>query len=134
MRYIIRKCCVHTTSVRCRGNNISRLIFSKESLPFPFIAAIVRLGRKYEFRNLLAAAVQRLTHENPTTLEAYTRLIASRMSYKATKIEHDPALIFDTIALARENDLSAVLPCAYLRATIFHTRVRTSLTLRFLAI
>jgi hypothetical protein len=107
-----------------------RLIFSKESLPF--IVAIVRMGRKYEFKNLLAT--QRLTCENPTTLEAYTRLIASRMGYKATKIEHDPALIFDTIALARENDLFAVLPCAYLRATIFHTRVITSLTLRFLAI
>ncbi|KAF8135893.1 hypothetical protein K438DRAFT_754940 [Mycena galopus ATCC 62051] len=33
-------------------------IFNQEKLSFPFIAALVRLGRKYDFKNLLEAAVQ----------------------------------------------------------------------------
>ncbi|KAJ6542621.1 hypothetical protein B0H19DRAFT_1267860 [Mycena capillaripes] len=97
----------------------NQLIFSEETtLPLPFIAAIVRMGRKYDFKNLLAAAVQRLTHENPQTLEEYERttvLLENRIGYSATQIVPNSGLIFDMVTLARENDFLAALPCAYFR-------------------
>ncbi|KAJ7678136.1 hypothetical protein DFH06DRAFT_1422696 [Mycena polygramma] len=96
--------------------------FAADRLSFPFIAALVRLGRKYDFKHLLEAAVKRLAYENPTTLEKYehlTKIVDSRSSYSATRIMARGGLLFDTITLARENNLFALLPCAYLRALFF---------------
>ncbi|KAF7326847.1 BTB domain-containing protein [Mycena venus] len=100
----------------------NQLIFTQKSHPFPFIAAIVRLGRKYDSKNLLEAAVQRLTFENPSTLEQYQQLLGAtkEILYRPTQIGQNAGIIFDTITLARENDLFALLPCAYLRAVLFH--------------
>jgi len=95
------------------------LIFSEKSLPFPFIAGIVRLGRKYDFKKLLEAAVQRLINENPTTLEEYEKLTGEdNISYSSTQISHYRGMSFDVITLARENGLFTVLPCAYLCAVL----------------
>ncbi|KAJ7682913.1 hypothetical protein B0H17DRAFT_1333540 [Mycena rosella] len=100
------------------------LVFKEKGLAFEFIAAVVRLGRKYDFKDLFAAAVERLTHENPTTLEAYDQLISidgpDSFIYKPTQILAHSSLVFDTITLARENQLFAVLPCAYIRALLFN--------------
>ncbi|KAJ7147314.1 hypothetical protein C8R46DRAFT_918056 [Mycena filopes] len=97
------------------------LLFSKSSLPLAFIAAIIRLGRKYELKDLLAAAVQRLTLENPTTLGQYEHLVGEhRTVYVSKHIDMEGWNIFETIALARENNLLAVLPCAFLRAVFFY--------------
>ncbi|KAJ6593499.1 hypothetical protein B0H19DRAFT_1246259 [Mycena capillaripes] len=56
------------------------------AVPFPVIAAFVRLGRKYDFKDLLDSALARLAFHNPSTLEAYD---------------------------AHENNILTVLPCAY---------------------
>ncbi|KAJ6551381.1 hypothetical protein B0H19DRAFT_1236564 [Mycena capillaripes] len=104
-----------------------RHLFNAKELHLSFIAALVRLGRKYEFRNLLAVAVQRLTHENPTTLQEYESMIQTeddQLGYLPTQIVPSTSIIFDVLTLARENNLFAVLPCAYFRALFFYTEVR----------
>ncbi|KAJ7079561.1 hypothetical protein B0H15DRAFT_787917 [Mycena belliarum] len=95
------------------------------SLPLPFIASMVRMGRKYEFKNLLAAAVECLTYENPTTLDAYDKSnlkIGNIVAYTTTQIKMKKSLVFDTAVLARENDLLTILPCAYFRLIDFYTQ------------
>ncbi|KAJ7482274.1 hypothetical protein B0H11DRAFT_2022448 [Mycena galericulata] len=96
------------------------LLFSGGSLPFQFISGIVRLGRKYGFDKLLAAAVERLTYENPTTLAANDALPGpNASSYESCQIAPYPGIVFDTITLARANNLHALLPCAYARAVLY---------------
>ncbi|KAJ7816951.1 hypothetical protein B0H14DRAFT_2374338 [Mycena olivaceomarginata] len=84
-------------------------------LPFALHRALIRLGRKYAFRDLLDFAVARLTYENPTTIEAYDALLDSDRKYTPTRIVKSPGLLFDTITLARENGIMSVLPCAFYR-------------------
>ncbi|KAJ7094266.1 hypothetical protein C8R44DRAFT_718388 [Mycena epipterygia] len=92
---------------------------SDQALPLPVIASHVRLGRKYDFKDILRTIVERLTYENPTTLEEYDALRASRPSYSPTRIVYSSdGYYFDIISLARENNLLSVLPCAYFRALI----------------
>ncbi|KAJ7620551.1 hypothetical protein DFH06DRAFT_1341682 [Mycena polygramma] len=63
------------------------LLFDQGGLPFPFIAAIIRLGRKYDFENLFRAALKRLSYENPTTFEGHHHLkLDDRMRYSPTQI------------------------------------------------
>ncbi|KAJ6504146.1 hypothetical protein C8R47DRAFT_1006970 [Mycena vitilis] len=100
-------------------------LLAAEKFSFPFIAAIVRLGRKYDFKEILALAIQRLVHENPMTLQSYeplTQIVDNAFSYSPTRIVSRAGLNFDTITLARENELFALLPCAYLRAILFYTQ------------
>ncbi|KAJ7782681.1 hypothetical protein B0H16DRAFT_1357062, partial [Mycena metata] len=78
-------------------------------LPLPVIAAHIRLGRKYDFRELLDLALARLTFENPTTLEEYDALLSPVLGYRPTR----GAFYFDILALAREHNISSVLPVAY---------------------
>ncbi|KAF8201184.1 hypothetical protein K438DRAFT_1821537 [Mycena galopus ATCC 62051] len=100
-------------------------IFNQEKLSFPFIAALVRLGRKYDFKNLLEVAVQRLSYENPTTFEKYEALTQvhanGRIMYTTQVIVPQQDIIFDVLTLARENNLFAILPSAYLRAIVFYS-------------
>jgi hypothetical protein len=44
---------------------------SQSALPFSAIASYVRLGRKYDFRDLLSSAVKRLEFLNPTEKHQY---------------------------------------------------------------
>ncbi|KAJ7875400.1 hypothetical protein B0H14DRAFT_2716530 [Mycena olivaceomarginata] len=83
------------------------------------LAAIIRLGRKYNFENLLASAVQRLTYENPTTLDEFEKLLDETGWHRPTKYI---GIGFDAINVAQENGLLAVLPCAYLRAIVYFTQ------------
>ncbi|KAJ7367155.1 hypothetical protein DFH08DRAFT_836669 [Mycena albidolilacea] len=85
------------------------------ALPLPVIGALIRLGRKYDFRDLLDFAVARLTFENPTTLEAYDVLVSADRGYTPTRIVDAPGLLFDIITLAQENNIMSVLPCAFYR-------------------
>ncbi|KAK7055122.1 BTB domain-containing protein [Favolaschia claudopus] len=81
------------------------LLFSEQKHPLPFIAAIIRLGRKYDFKNLLAAAVQRLTFENPSTLEEYGQLTMKddkSIAYTPTKYHSHIGMNFDIIDCSRE--------------------------------
>ncbi|KAJ7645667.1 hypothetical protein DFH06DRAFT_1476892 [Mycena polygramma] len=87
------------------------LFDSAEQLTFPVVAAIVRLGRKYDFDRLLTAAVARLTATFPRTL---TERGSNRYSpAPGRRIVYDPALLFDTINLAIRNGLPALLPTLY---------------------
>ncbi|KAJ7188671.1 hypothetical protein C8R46DRAFT_1205812 [Mycena filopes] len=93
---------------------------AQEAVSFAAIAALVRLGRKYEFRNLLDSAVSRVTFENPTTLEEYDARLHND-KYIPTRIVPYPGVLYDVLALARENDILSALPCAYYRAIRFHS-------------
>ncbi|KAF8178691.1 hypothetical protein K438DRAFT_1977921 [Mycena galopus ATCC 62051] len=70
------------------------------------------LGRKYDFKNLLDSAVERITLENPTTLEKYEALLGDE-KYKSTRILHCDGYYFDFLILARENNILSALPIAY---------------------
>ncbi|KAJ6466860.1 hypothetical protein C8R45DRAFT_876618 [Mycena sanguinolenta] len=102
------------------------LIFNKEKLSFPFIAAMVRMGRKYDFKNLLDAAVQRLQEEHAVTVEEHETFFhraITECSYTPHTIVRQPGLVFDMLTLARENNLFTLLPSAYFRAIFLRSKV-----------
>ncbi|KAJ7782680.1 hypothetical protein B0H16DRAFT_464680 [Mycena metata] len=85
---------------------------AQTALPFAAVAAHIRLGRKYDFRELLDLAVSRLIYEHPTTLEEYDALVNP---YQSTRIIPHRGIELDIVTLARKNDILCVLPCAYYR-------------------
>ncbi|KAJ7496919.1 hypothetical protein FB451DRAFT_1017688 [Mycena latifolia] len=93
----------------------------EKPLPLPAVAALIHLGRKYDFRELLDSAIARLTFENPATLAEYDALLPSPDPYTPTRIVHYPGVLFDILTLARENNILTVLPCAYYRALRYHS-------------
>ncbi|KAJ7106070.1 hypothetical protein C8R43DRAFT_1046095 [Mycena crocata] len=102
---------------------------AQKSIPLGAVGALIRLGRKYDFPELLASALERLTDENPSTLEDYDALkrnprLFSPVKYqRVPRIVQYPGIIFDTLALARENKILSVLPCAYYRVLSLHSQV-----------
>ncbi|KAF8183808.1 hypothetical protein K438DRAFT_1838651 [Mycena galopus ATCC 62051] len=97
----------------CRPK-LPNFVFTGPSLSF--VGAIIRVGRKHDFKNLLAAVVQHLTYENPTTLEElYEALWTENHGYSTSKYQVTEGSIFEIITLAKENGLFTMLPCAYLR-------------------
>ncbi|KAJ7782679.1 hypothetical protein B0H16DRAFT_1682116 [Mycena metata] len=89
------------------------------SLPFAAVAAHIRLGRKYDFKELLDSAVGRLAFENPTSFEEFeARFVA--MGYIPTRITPSPGFYFDTVTLLSENRLWSLLPCACFRLVTMH--------------
>jgi hypothetical protein len=96
-------------------------LFNQKALPFAYISSFVRLGSKYYFQSLFDIALERLAFENPTTLKEYDALFdalkaaTGNMIYSPTRIVNYPGLLFDIVTLARENNLLAILPCAYYR-------------------
>ncbi|KAJ7772123.1 hypothetical protein DFH07DRAFT_697061, partial [Mycena maculata] len=101
--------------------NPSILFNNEKAIPFPIIASIVRLGRKYDFEDLLRAAVERLTFENPSSLEHYDALRVKDKVVPPRILDYS-GLCFDVITLARENHLSSILPCAYYRVITSYDR------------
>ncbi|KAJ6593501.1 hypothetical protein B0H19DRAFT_1090601 [Mycena capillaripes] len=99
-----------------------RALYSSKFLHQPalsigVISALIRLGRKYEFRDILDSAVERITLENPTTLEDYANLYRDADGkYIMTRIVPDPGVPFDLVNLARENNIVSALPALYYRA------------------
>ncbi|KAJ7442457.1 hypothetical protein FB451DRAFT_1297355 [Mycena latifolia] len=92
------------------------LFFAQQALPLPVIASHIRLGRKYDFTDILQSVVERLIHENPMSLEEYDALITPATGvYTPTRIAFFRSFRFDLVILARENNLFSVLPCAYYR-------------------
>ncbi|KAJ7650044.1 hypothetical protein FB45DRAFT_886760, partial [Roridomyces roridus] len=102
------------------------LFFAQKNLPLSVIASHIRLGRKYELTNILSNVVERLTYENPSTLEGYDRLM-SPSGYIPSKFEPYRGAFIDVLTLARENNLLGVLPCAYYRVTACYTQVQAEL-------
>ncbi|KAJ7935062.1 hypothetical protein B0H13DRAFT_2262236 [Mycena leptocephala] len=94
----------------------SKFLF-QPALSLAVIGALIRLGSKYEFQDILDFTVERLTFENPTTLEAYD----GRIPYTLTRIEQYPGILFDIATLARENNIMSVLPCAFYRLLVTYT-------------
>ncbi|KAK7057753.1 BTB domain-containing protein [Favolaschia claudopus] len=96
---------------------------AQDALPLPAVAALIRLGRKYDFSDLLNLAVQRLSYENPKTLAEYDALITAHggNAYKLTRIIYHPGVLMDMVTIARENGLLSVLPCAYYRVLLHHS-------------
>ncbi|KAJ7821104.1 hypothetical protein B0H14DRAFT_2832132 [Mycena olivaceomarginata] len=90
-------------------------ISASEGAPVAVVGALIRLGRKYDFRDLLDTAVERLMFENPTTLEGYDALLTVDNEYQTTRILDQPGLLYDMLTLARENNIQSALPCAYYR-------------------
>ncbi|KAJ7782672.1 hypothetical protein B0H16DRAFT_1402918 [Mycena metata] len=101
-------------------------IFHQKALDFPYIASFIRLGRKYEFKDLFHIALERLTDENPATLEAFDALYyPPGLSTHAgrgqpTRITDYPGVYHDILTLARENELRSLLPWAYVCPEIFN--------------
>jgi hypothetical protein len=88
-----------------RGYNI------RQALPFPVVAAMLRLGKKYEFDHLRDEALLRLTSEFPTKLEEWDAL-----PDHFTHIIDRKGLLFDIIRLAIECGVQSILPAAYFLA------------------
>ncbi|KAJ7081776.1 hypothetical protein B0H15DRAFT_445112 [Mycena belliarum] len=94
------------------------LFFARKAISLPIIASHVRLGRKYDFTAILHSVLERLTDENPTSLDAYEALKRGNGSYSATRVLNSRGIYVDTVTLARENNILSVLPCAYYRVLI----------------
>ncbi|KAJ7821098.1 hypothetical protein B0H14DRAFT_2832124 [Mycena olivaceomarginata] len=95
----------------------------QKALPFAVVAALIRLGRKYDFRDLLDTAVERLMFENPTALESYDALLTVDDTYQTTRILDQPSILYDMLTLARENNIQSALPCAYYRILCIYDQV-----------
>ncbi|KAJ7287207.1 hypothetical protein C8J57DRAFT_1460615 [Mycena rebaudengoi] len=105
-------------------------VTNQKALSFAMIASFIRLGRKYEFKELLDIAMIRLTFEHPTSLQGYdATLVITDVAdgrsplYRATSIVHYGGILLDLVNLARENSLLSILPCAYYRVLVFHKLV-----------
>ncbi|KAF8146874.1 hypothetical protein K438DRAFT_1868531, partial [Mycena galopus ATCC 62051] len=81
------------------------------ALPLEAIGALIRLARKYDFKDLLDLVIARLTFEHPTTLEQFD----ARTTAKPTRIVPYRGMEFEIISLAREYGILSVLPSAYYR-------------------
>ncbi|KAF7351078.1 BTB domain-containing protein [Mycena sanguinolenta] len=88
---------------------------SRAALSLGVVGALLRLGRKYDFKNLFDSAVARLSFQNPATLEEYVNLIVDGR-YNLTRIIPYPGYTVDLLILARESNMGLVLPVAYYRA------------------
>ncbi|KAJ7502964.1 hypothetical protein B0H11DRAFT_2274382 [Mycena galericulata] len=109
----------------------SPTFLTQKALPFPPIAALVRLGRKYDFRELLEEAIERIMFENPTTLKEYDARHDSRPltfaqfawnSHITTRIVPYAGILSDMLTVARENNIFSALPCAYYRLLEYSTQ------------
>lgn len=77
-------------------------------IPFPILAAMLRLGKKYEIDYLRDEALTRLTSEFPRTLKEM-QLLPPEYSY----IKHQKGILYDIINLARETAVYSILPVAF---------------------
>jgi hypothetical protein len=88
-------------------------------LPPAALGALIQLGRKYDYINVLAAAVAHIMHINPTTLNMYddTLLLVNGV-YNPTQIAPHRGLSSDLAVLACEHGIAAALPAAYYRTLV----------------
>lgn len=91
------------------------MLYNEKHFPFPAIASLVRMCRKYDFAEQLSA-VQLLTFENSTNFDEFDTHFWGFGSPKLHFLDQ-PALTYDIITLARDNNLFSVLPCAYCSGT-----------------
>jgi hypothetical protein len=88
-------------------------------LPPTALGALIQLWCKYNYTNILAAAVAHITCIDPTTLNAYDdALLLVKGVYKPTQIAPYCGLSSDLMVLAHKHGITAALP-----ATYYHTLV-----------
>ncbi|KAF7370418.1 BTB domain-containing protein [Mycena sanguinolenta] len=83
---------------------------SRPRLPLPVVGALLRLGSKYRFKDLLDSIVARLTAEYPTTLVKYD---AVRATFET--IEWYFGIEIDVVTLLSETRMFSAFPCACIR-------------------
>ncbi|CAA7266032.1 unnamed protein product [Cyclocybe aegerita] len=81
---------------------------SRVAIPFPAVAAMLRLGNKYEFIQLREDALFRLRSEFPSTLKEW-QVLPSDYTHMVTQ----GGILYDIINLALEEGLFSILPAAY---------------------
>ncbi|KAJ7043716.1 hypothetical protein C8F04DRAFT_1073072 [Mycena alexandri] len=81
---------------------------SEQTTEFDIVSALVRLGRKYEFRKLLDWAVGIVMSAIPTRLPDYLS-----MQFPGKNLIDYNGIELEILTLARENDILSALPCAY---------------------
>jgi hypothetical protein len=87
----------------------------QNELPLAVVGAFIRLGRKYDIKYLYDSAVARLLSRRPTTIEEYEEAMHSKLNPHKPTVKSSPDFAFDIVALASENNVLCVLPCAYYR-------------------
>jgi len=85
-----------------------QLYVRRQPLSFSVLAAMLRLGSKYDFEHLRGEALFRLRAEFPTTLKEWDNLPRGY-----TYITERPCLLVDVVNLALEQGLFSILPSAY---------------------
>lgn len=93
---------------------------SKKTHEFAVVAALIRLGRKYDFRNLLDAAIEVVMLA--TTLDKVASAPKNRC------IDYYRGIEFDMLALAREHNIMLALPYAYYSVVRYYTQVSPTST------
>ncbi|KAJ6519033.1 hypothetical protein C8R45DRAFT_885281 [Mycena sanguinolenta] len=88
----------------------------QQRLPLRCIGALIRLGRKYDFKGLLDFATDRLTAEFPATLAEYD---AMRATFET--IDWYYGIDLDVITLLSENNIFRSLPSACYRTVEMNT-------------
>ncbi|KAF7340554.1 hypothetical protein MSAN_02126900 [Mycena sanguinolenta] len=88
------------------GTLYDRTFYKEQEKPFALVAAMLRLGQKYEFDQLREDAVSRLERRFPTTLPLF------RAGADLSGIAEYPGLVYDAINLARTAGLPSILPAA----------------------
>ncbi|KAK7025108.1 BTB domain-containing protein [Favolaschia claudopus] len=72
------------------------------------VGALLRLGRKYDFKDLYQLAVSRLTSEYPANLDEFDALPEEYIA-----IEGYNGATFDLVNIASDNSIMSILPGAY---------------------
>ncbi|KAJ7627207.1 hypothetical protein FB45DRAFT_1029564 [Roridomyces roridus] len=89
-----------------------RKFFQKPQKTFDQVAAMWRLGKKYEFEELRDEALERLEACYPSTLDKF-KINVDQARTQTQPIAHYPGMHIDAIKFARETGLVAILPAAY---------------------
>ncbi|KAJ7629246.1 hypothetical protein DFH06DRAFT_1141243 [Mycena polygramma] len=101
---------------------ILQALYDRETKTFSQVAAMWRLGNKYEFSELRDDSLQRLEYLFPSSLSLFQERYYDKQVQKTRQaplkspIHHYPGLVFDAINLARETNLLSILPAAFYRA------------------
>ncbi|KAJ7188670.1 hypothetical protein C8R46DRAFT_1341366 [Mycena filopes] len=89
-------------------------LLAQKILSLEIVGALIRLGRKYLFRDLFHLGVEILTVANPLTLREFKALDSGIIS-DMMRLELYEGIFFDIVTLASQNDLFTILPTAHLR-------------------
>ncbi|KAJ7157726.1 hypothetical protein C8R46DRAFT_1355139 [Mycena filopes] len=89
-------------------------LLAQKILSLEIVGSLIRLGRKYLFRDLFHLGVEILAVANPITLREFKVLDSGTLS-DMVRLELYEGIFFDIVTLASQNSLFTILPVAYLR-------------------